>query len=92
MLRTKHSVVRGFRDSVNMGRVVWNVKLKRQLSASTDGSARVVVVGSGRMGQIRSELLYSNPRFELCGIVDEEVSAAEQLASKYGVRFPREAM
>ena len=49
--------------------------------------ARVVVVGSGRMGQIRSSLLCSNPKFELVGIVDNVLSGAEKLASQYRVRI-----
>jgi len=49
--------------------------------------ARVVVVGSGRMGQIRSSLLRSNPKFELVGIVDNVLSGAEKLR---GVTIGRE--
>ena len=48
--------------------------------------ARVLVVGTGRMGKIRASCVYSNPRFELCGIVDPEISGAVQLAEQYGVR------
>lgn len=47
--------------------------------------AKVVVVGSGRMGQIRSSLIYANPRFELCGIVDTNFDAASVLAKTYEV-------
>lgn len=49
--------------------------------------ARVVVVGSGRMGHIRSGLLRSNPKFELVGIVDKELEGAEKLAGNFGVRM-----
>ena len=47
--------------------------------------AKVLVVGSGRMGQIRSSLIYANPRFELCGIVDTNLDAARLLATTYQV-------
>ena len=47
--------------------------------------ARVVVVGSGRMGHIRSSLLYANPRFEIAGIVDINHDGAANLANIYGV-------
>jgi myo-inositol 2-dehydrogenase/D-chiro-inositol 1-dehydrogenase len=35
------------------------------------------------MGQIRSSLIYANPRFELCGIVDTNFDAASVLAKTY---------
>jgi glutamyl-tRNA reductase len=47
--------------------------------------ARVVVVGSGRMGQIRAGLIRASPRFELCGIVDTQIAAAQSLAEKFDV-------
>ncbi len=47
--------------------------------------ARVLLVGSGRMGQIRAKAIYSNPRFELIGIVDSNVDAAMKLAEMYRV-------
>ena len=49
--------------------------------------AKVVVVGSGRMGQIRSSLIYANPRFDLCGIVDTNIESASAMAETFGVRF-----
>jgi len=45
--------------------------------------ARVLLVGSGRMGHIRAKALYSNPRFEFCGIVDSNVKAAGTLSEIY---------
>lgn len=48
--------------------------------------ARVLVVGSGRMGQIRASLLQANPRFDVQGVVDTHFDGARQLADKYGVR------
>lgn len=48
--------------------------------------ARVLLVGSGRMGHIRAKALYSNPRFEFCGIVDSNVKAAGTLSEIYLVR------
>ena len=47
--------------------------------------ARVILVGNGRMGQIRSRLLYANPRFQVCGIVDTNIQAATELADRYSV-------
>lgn len=48
--------------------------------------AKVIVVGSGRMGHIRSSLVYANPRFELCGIVDTNIDAAANMADTFSVR------
>lgn len=45
--------------------------------------AKVVLVGVGTMGQIRSATIYSNPRLELSGIVAVDYPAAKQLAAKY---------
>jgi myo-inositol 2-dehydrogenase/D-chiro-inositol 1-dehydrogenase len=45
--------------------------------------ARVALIGSGRMGQLRASLMYSNPRFDLCGVVDKNSDSAKALASKY---------
>ena len=47
--------------------------------------ARVLLVGSGRMGHIRANAIYSNPRFEFCGIVDANVNEAEKLGAVYQV-------
>lgn len=49
--------------------------------------ARVILVGNGRMGQIRAGLLYANPKFELSGIVDTNMEAASVLAETYAVRL-----
>lgn len=49
--------------------------------------AKVVVVGSGRMGHIRSSLIYANPKFELCGIVDTNFDSAAAMADTFRVRF-----
>jgi len=48
--------------------------------------AKVVVVGSGRMGQIRSSLLFANPRFELAGVVDVNFDGAANLAQSFRTR------
>ncbi len=50
-------------------------------------AARVALIGSGRMGQIRASLMYANPRFDLCGVIDNNINAATSLASKYKVRY-----
>jgi glutamyl-tRNA reductase len=60
---------------------------KRGFATAT--KARVVVVGSGRMGTIRAALVQSNPRYELAGIVDPVRDRAKSLADKHGVRFVR---
>ena len=47
---------------------------------------RVIVCGvGGRMGAIRTGLVYANPRFELCGVCDVNMEAADRIASKYSV-------
>lgn len=48
--------------------------------------ARVLLVGSGRMGRIRAKAAFSNPRFEIAGVVDQNVNGAKQLADLYRVR------
>jgi hypothetical protein len=55
-------------------------------STNLSARARVILVGSGRMGHIRSSLLYGNPRFELAGIVDVNEKGATVLASTFQVR------
>jgi len=47
--------------------------------------ARVLVLGSGRMGLIRCSILRGNPRFDVRGVVDTNPAAAKTLADKYGV-------
>ena len=53
--------------------------------SDTSNRAKVLVVGSGRMGNIRSSLIYANPKFELAGVVDINYDGAAQLAETYGV-------
>ncbi|MGK3746799.1 MAG: hypothetical protein ACI90V_013662 [Bacillariaceae sp.] len=49
---------------------------------------RVIVCGvGGRMGNIRTELIYANPRFELCGVCDINLEAAQIQADKFSVRL-----
>ena len=48
--------------------------------------ARVLLIGSGRMGHIRASTLYANPRFEFCGIIDTNVDDAAKLGELYRVR------
>jgi len=45
--------------------------------------ARVLLVGSGRMGQIRGSLMYSSPKFDMVGVCDVNSSGAQSLADKY---------
>lgn len=53
------------------------------MTSRTNDRARILLVGSGRMGQIRAQILYANPRFELCGVVDVNLAGAEKLAKQY---------
>jgi predicted dehydrogenase len=48
--------------------------------------ARVLVVGSGRMGTIRATLVRANLRLELVGIVDTHLASAQSLSERLGVR------
>lgn len=45
--------------------------------------ARVVLVGTGRMGQIRSSLMYANPKFDMIGVCDINAIGAQTLANQY---------
>ena len=47
--------------------------------------ARVAVVGSGRMGHIRTQLIHANPKLQLVGIVDSNLSTGRALAQTYHV-------
>lgn len=49
--------------------------------------AKVVLVGTGRMGAIRAKILYSNPRVNFCGVVDVNEEAATKLATAFNVSF-----
>jgi glutamyl-tRNA reductase len=49
--------------------------------------ARVLLVGSGRMGHIRAKAIFANPRFDFAGVVDQNVDGAKQLADVYRVRY-----
>jgi len=49
------------------------------------GRARIVLVGTGRMGAIRGKILYGNPRVEFCGVVDVNEEAAGKLANTFNV-------
>jgi len=40
-------------------------------------------VGSGRMGQIRSNLMYANPKIDMIGVCDVNAMGAKTLADKY---------
>ncbi len=48
----------------------------------------MIVCGvGGRMGTIRTDLVYANPRFELCGVCDMNLETAERVAETYSVRL-----
>lgn len=53
------------------------------IANATFRKARVILVGSGRMGQIRGSLLNSSPKFDMVGICDVNVSGAQSMADKY---------
>jgi myo-inositol 2-dehydrogenase/D-chiro-inositol 1-dehydrogenase len=57
---------------------------QRLFSSSVQRSkrARVAVIGSGRMGKIRANLLSAHPRIELVGIVDAFSSQSKESLSK----------
>ena len=44
-----------------------------------------MLVGTGRMGDIRAKLMYGNPKIDFCGVVDLNTTVAEALAAKYSV-------
>jgi myo-inositol 2-dehydrogenase/D-chiro-inositol 1-dehydrogenase len=48
-----------------------------------NAQARVLLVGSGRMGNIRARALYGNPRIQLCGIVDTNIEQTKTLSELY---------
>lgn len=56
---------------------------RRSVHISNMTRARVVLVGTGRMGAIRAKIVYGNPRFEFCGVVDINKEAAEKLATNF---------
>ncbi len=45
--------------------------------------ARILVIGSGRMGHIRAKDLYGNPRIQLCGIVDTNMKQGKTISELY---------
>ena len=47
--------------------------------------ARVLLVGSGRMGNIRAKALYSSPKYDFVGVVDSNVDEASKLGDMYRV-------
>ncbi len=48
-------------------------------------AAKVILVGTGRMGAIRAGAIFGNPKLSLAGVVDSNAAAAKALASKYRV-------
>lgn len=48
--------------------------------------ARIALVGTGRMGDIRARLMYANPKIDFCGVVDVNQAAAHSLASMYSAK------
>ena len=58
---------------------------KRSVEATIMNRTRLILVGTGRMGAIRAQAMFSNPKIELCGVCDVNLSAAESLARTYSV-------
>ena len=56
-----------------------------QLLQNATRQARVLLVGSGRMGNIRAKALYSSPKYDFVGVVDSNVDEAAKLGSMYRV-------
>lgn len=56
---------------------------KMKLASAAVRRARIVLVGSGRMGQIRGSLMYSNPRFDMIGVCDVNEAGALSLGDKF---------
>eukprot|EP00536_Pseudo-nitzschia_multiseries_P009810 jgi/Psemu1/288691/fgenesh1_pg.285_\ len=63
------------------------VPVVRAQQRTAQRKCRVIVCGvGGRMGAIRTELVYANPRFELCGVIDTNREAAETVAENYSTQ------
>ena len=43
----------------------------------------VAVLGGGRMGEIRTQVLYANPNFALRAVADADATIADALSAKY---------
>ncbi|GAX14990.1 hypothetical protein FisN_12Lh315 [Fistulifera solaris] len=53
-------------------------------STQKEPRAQILLVGAGRMGQIRAKILHSNPRVDLCGVADT-AGKGGHLASMYRI-------
>jgi FlaA1/EpsC-like NDP-sugar epimerase len=49
--------------------------------------ARIALIGTGRMGDIRAKLMYSNPSVDFVSVVDMNEKKASALADKYSVSY-----
>eukprot|EP00594_Rhizosolenia_setigera_P007933 CAMPEP_0178970388 /NCGR_PEP_ID=MMETSP0789-20121207/19511_1 /TAXON_ID=3005 /ORGANISM="Rhizosolenia setigera, Strain CCMP 1694" /LENGTH=343 /DNA_ID=CAMNT_0020656881 /DNA_START=466 /DNA_END=1497 /DNA_ORIENTATION=- len=45
--------------------------------------ARLILVGTGRMGAIRAKIMYANPKISFLGVCDLNIDAATKLANEY---------
>lgn len=45
--------------------------------------AKILLVGTGRMGAIRAKIMYGNPNIDFCGVCDVDINAAKNLAVLY---------
>jgi predicted dehydrogenase len=70
---------------VNIKTTPQRTRAKSTVASSPGKKARVVLVGSGRMGHIRASILVSSPRFDFIGIVDKDLDSGRALGEKYGV-------
>jgi len=55
------------------------------MSSASKQAARVLLVGSGRMGHIRASLLNASARYKLAGVVDSSILRGGALAEQYDV-------
>lgn len=46
-------------------------------------AAKIVLIGSGRMGRIRARAIFANPRLQLEGIVDPNIEQSKPLSELY---------
>ena len=46
-------------------------------------AAKIVLIGSGRMGRIRARAIFANPRLQLEGIVDPNIEQTKPLSELY---------
>lgn len=56
-------------------------------SAQERKQTRVVLIGAGRMGQLRAPILYAHPRVSLTHVLDPFESAGRKLSNRYNCEY-----